>query len=422
MAKVLEWRSVKSLRACVWMPFQRPLVTTSAVRFQDLAAVGGVAGDFLPAQRLVVLELGIEGVDPASPIGLRLELDDSEQAVAGELVRFHVRLDALDEQLLAGAGIEVVIAPDVDILLLDRLQHARIAERPAHRAGVVLVDIGGVEAVALVLGVGVELALVVDLAAKPDDDGALGLVERPHGQQVDGAADRLRGQRRVGGLVDHRAAQQLGRELVELDRAVVVRRNHLAPVQRGGGEVRGEAADRQFARASVEALRGEAGQARQQFRDRGVGQLADVLGGDDFDDRSVVALLVDRASDRAADAGDDDGAVALLRVLGRFGGGGRRRRVLGRLIGRRDVGRRCLRERRRCRHRQRDPNRQHARRAHEAQPRINRCHQTPPCVPAALTRSSVSPVAQSPALDRNLTVKLGGGPAARRLYIRIHRA
>src|SRR5690606_22356919 len=34
--------------------------------------------------------------------------------------------------------------------------------------------------------------------------------------------------------------------------------------------------------------------------------LADVLGGDDLDDRTVVALAGDRAFDRAADAGDDD--------------------------------------------------------------------------------------------------------------------
>src|SRR5690606_17477774 len=73
----------------------------------------------------------------------------------------------------------------------------------------------------------------------------------------------------------------------------------------GGGEIRGQAADRDDLAAAVEALGGQAWQAGQRLGDGDVRQLADVLGGDDLDDRGVAALLGDRALDRAADAGDD---------------------------------------------------------------------------------------------------------------------
>src|SRR5690606_25109192 len=101
-------------------------------------------------------------------------------------------------------------------------------------------------------------------------------------------------------------AQQLGRVLVELDAAVVAGARLLAAVERGGGEVAGEAADVDLGGAAALALRGQAGQARDRFGDAGVRQLADVLGRDRLDDRGGGLLGVDGPFDRGTDAGNDD--------------------------------------------------------------------------------------------------------------------
>ena len=105
--------------------------------------------------------------------------------------------------------------------------------------------------------------------------------------------------------------------MVELDRAVVARARLLAAVEQSGGEVGREAADRDHLRAAVDALRREAGQARDQFRDRDVGQLADVFGRDRLDDALLAALRVDESGCRA-DTGDDDRAL-VCRSLPRVG-------------------------------------------------------------------------------------------------------
>src|SRR3546814_3710398 len=83
--------------------------------------------------------------------------------------------------------------------------------RPAERAGGILVDIGDVGAIALVRNIGVELAEIVDLEPRARRDRAAAIGERTHRPHVDRAAERLPDQRRVGGLVDDRAVQELRR-------------------------------------------------------------------------------------------------------------------------------------------------------------------------------------------------------------------
>ena len=59
---------------------------------------------------------------------VRLELDDAKESVAGQLVRLHERLDAVDE--LSGIAVtigDVAVTPDVDVFFLDRLIHPRVA-------------------------------------------------------------------------------------------------------------------------------------------------------------------------------------------------------------------------------------------------------------------------------------------------------
>jgi hypothetical protein len=47
-------------------------------------------------------------------------------------------------------------------------------------------------------------------------------------------------------------------------------------------------------RTTADALRGEAGQARNRFGDADIGQLADVFRGDRFDNRGGLLLGLDR--------------------------------------------------------------------------------------------------------------------------------
>ena len=138
-----------------------------------------------------------------------------------------------------------------------------------------------------------------------------------HRRDVGRARDALVRHAGVGSLVDLDLRHELRRVLVELHRAVVVGRSLLAAVERRDGEVGSEAADRQRLRATVGALRGDAGEPANGFGDRRIRQLADVFGRYDFDDRDLVLLDADRVLDALADAGDDD----FLDLVG-FGGPG----------------------------------------------------------------------------------------------------
>ena len=201
------------------------------------------------------------------------------------------------------------------LLLLGGLE-ARVAEREAEGVVGELADVGRVEAVALVLALGIQDAEGIALAAQADGE-RLVLVDRQraHGAQVDRAGEALGDALGVGGLVDHDRLDDFRRVLVELDRTVVARARLLAAVEERRHEVAAEATDRDVLHATVDALAGDAGQARDRLRDARVRQLADVFLRHDLDQRDLDLLLVECGLDRMAVAGDGD----FLERLGRRG-------------------------------------------------------------------------------------------------------
>ena len=189
----------------------------------------------------------------------------------------------------------------------------RVADREADLAIRRLGDQRRVDAIAI----GIRVRGVAERAALPtpaDRDHGVVIVERAHGAHVHGARQALADQRRIRGLVDGHASHQLGRVLVELDAAVVAGAHQFAAVERGGGEVRRQAAHADHLRTTGHALGGDAGQAGDRFGDADVRQLADVFGRDGLDNRGRILLDVDGAFDAAADAGDRD----LVEGLGVF--------------------------------------------------------------------------------------------------------
>jgi len=98
-------------------------------------------------------------------------------------------------------------------------------------------------------------------------------------------------------------------------------------VERGVG-----AEDRDLLALAEATVDADAGDVRQRFGDVAVGELANILSGDDVDDGVGVALHRDRLLQRPAIPGDDDVVCcAILRIggLGRGRRGGRRVLRLG---------------------------------------------------------------------------------------------
>ena len=243
---------------------------------------------FDAAQALFVVELRPVAIEGGVDAIVRLEFQHAHQAITLQFVRLHVRLGAADH---LGGRIEVRIAPGVPALFLGRRLHAGIAEGPADRAIGILIDVEDVGAIALVRDVRVQLAQVVQFGAGANHDLLLAIGDRTDRLHVDRATQGLADQLGIGGLVDHGAVQQFGRVLVQFNAAVVAGADLLAAVQQRGGEVRRKAADRNDVGAAIKALGGQARQARQRFSDRQVGQLAQIFGRNNFNDRAVRLLL-----------------------------------------------------------------------------------------------------------------------------------
>jgi len=167
-----------------------------------------------------------------------------------------------------------------------------------------------------------------------------------HRLQVDRPANAAH-QVSLAGLVDRHPADERGGILVVLGVPVVARGGLLDAVERAHDEVRIEAANGDLLVAAVFTLAGQACQPHKVVGDADVGQLADILGGDDLDDRVRILLELGRHL-KAARVGSvhrvliqDDGLVAGRgRLAGRRGcrgcdcrlgaaglrlGGGRRR-------------------------------------------------------------------------------------------------
>ena len=141
-------------------------------------------------------------------------------------------------------------------------------------------------------------------------DLVAGDVERARVAHVDHARRAALDQARGGRLVDGDAVEELGREEVQVDFAVLVGRveadrgrGDRRPVDGGLGEAVGQAAD-----GDVEALaihvtvELDARHARQRLGDVGVGELADVLGEDRIGEAGRIALGFGRVLQALAEA------------------------------------------------------------------------------------------------------------------------
>ncbi len=93
----------------------------------DVPVCRRVTGDLGTAQRLLVVKFRVEHVDAGSQVVIRSKLEDTENAIARQFVRLDERLDAVDVETLVAIGIgDITVSPDVDVLFLDRLEHARV--------------------------------------------------------------------------------------------------------------------------------------------------------------------------------------------------------------------------------------------------------------------------------------------------------
>ncbi|MCY1172749.1 hypothetical protein D9M73_128920 [compost metagenome] len=148
------------------------------------------------------------------------------------------------------------------------------------------------------------------------------MIERLGKFDIDGRADRARGQRYVGRLEDAQAADEIGTDGREIDLAVAGRGRDPTTIIQRGVEVAAKAADGDaggFA-ACARTLDRHARQALQRGRDVRIGEFADVFGRDGVDHASGRTLDVEVALERAAQTRDDNVLADLV------GGGGVGRR------------------------------------------------------------------------------------------------
>src|SRR4029450_6827358 len=102
-------------------------------------------------------------------------------------------------------------------------------ERDADRSVGELVDVGGIEAIAVFVDFGIQPAEVRIDSATADRDDLLPMLERTNGAEVDSAGDALTDDRRHRRLVDIDLTDDLGRVLVIFDSPVVARRGLFTP-------------------------------------------------------------------------------------------------------------------------------------------------------------------------------------------------
>ena len=102
------------------------------------------------------------------------------------------------------AEVEGLVAIGLVVIDMARRIEVGIADRPAERTGLVLVDIAEAAAPALVRHVLVAPAAFVDFTADVQRDRALAIGDRAHGAKIDRPGQAHAGNVGVRGLVDHR--------------------------------------------------------------------------------------------------------------------------------------------------------------------------------------------------------------------------
>ena len=212
----------------------------------------------------------------------------------------------------------------------------RVTDRNAHRFLRKLVDVSAADAAAGVLGAGAEVVQGIGLVSGVERQRAPTVGERVDGLEGQGAGEALTDEAGVGSFENGDAVDQLRGILVELDAAVVARADLFATVEQRVGEVRREPADGDDLRAAGDALGREAGEPGDGLGDGDVGQLADVLGRDDFGHAGQRLLHFGRGGQTRGEPGGyperaqlHDLAGGGRRDVGFFGCGRRTGRGLG---------------------------------------------------------------------------------------------
>ena len=269
---------------------------------------------FGPAEDATVLGVGVERInierDPVAGFELQRTRDGQALEIAADRALTRV-VRRIDQPLRGARGLELVglqLAADE----LGRVRLQRCPQRPADCAILVLIDVGGKEAVAVGRKIGVERALIIARISRRNADLAILVIKRAHRAQIDRPGNPDRGQLGIAGLVDDRRADQFGRELVELDPAIIARRDHFAAIEQRKAEIRPKPADRDLLRPATHALSGHTRQTGERIGDRKIGQQAEVFGGNHLDNARGIALGVERILDRAANAGDGDVATRFI--------------------------------------------------------------------------------------------------------------
>ena len=158
--------------------------------------------------------------------------------------------------------------------------------------------------------------IVAALKGVGDMQAIILVVERPGAAHVDHAGSAALDLVRLGRLAHRQLGEQLGREHVEVDFAVVVGlvggagggHRDLRVVEQDLGEVGAETADRDVHALTVDfAADGDAWNAVQRFGDVGVGKFADVFGEDRVGEIDRSALGVGCHGQAGSIAGDRDG-------------------------------------------------------------------------------------------------------------------
>ena len=234
----------------------------------------------------------------------------TEAGLASHRVRIDVILDVvradIAERIAAGRAVIIAVtAAGRPVIILGRILDRREAERDAERVVGELVHGDRGDLPALVGRLGIELAILTDLALRVDRDRVL-LAQRIIGLQVDAAGEAVIEQVGRRGLDDLQRLEQIARILAVIEAAIVIDGRDHAAIEGRGRVIGAEAADRDIFCAAGGLLDGDAGQARERVGDRDVGQLADILGRDRFDDVDRVLLRAVGVLDRAGIARDDD--------------------------------------------------------------------------------------------------------------------
>src|SRR6185437_1318853 len=220
-------------------------------------------------------------------------LQRRQQAGALQLVRDAVVLGTADHEVAIR-----IIGVTPGRLVLDLRRIGFEIDAKGYAEGVIgkLVHVHAIHGVAVVIDArsGRQRGKAVPHIVRVDGGHRARLFQWTNGAHVHGAGQALSDQAGAGRHVHDHAVEPARRVLVVLHVTVVRGADLLAPVHQRGAEVGTEAVDGEHLRTAAQRLYREARQAPQRVGDAGARQLADLFGGNRFDD--LVGVALDRGS------------------------------------------------------------------------------------------------------------------------------